>query len=340
MKDRGNGLARLTSLVDAFGRRRVLVLGDLLADEFVYGHIARVSREAPVLILEHDATEITAGGAGNAANNVAALGAKAVVVGVVGNDDAGRRLTASLRPGVDRRAIVRARGHLTPTKTRVLAGCVHSARQQVVRIDRGARRPIEREVRQALQRHLERRLGTCDAVLVSDYATGLVTPPLVERLVATLARLGRPVPVLVDSRYQLDRFRGLTACTPNESEVEHLLGVTVGDDPDALEKAGRTLLRRTRMAAVLVTRGSRGMALFERGRPTDHLPIFGSDQIVDGTGAGDTVIAVATLALASGATFAEAARLANVAGGLVVMKRGTATISAGELRSALGKMAG
>jgi rfaE bifunctional protein kinase chain/domain len=340
MKDRGIGLARLTSLVDAFARRRVLVLGDLLADEFVYGRVARVSREAPVLILEHDATEIAAGGAGNAANNVAALGATAALVGVVGDDDAGRRLIGSLMPGVDRRAIVHARGHRTPTKTRILAGCVHSARQQVVRIDRDTRGPIGRETREALERQLERRLGTCDAVLVSDYAAGLVTPALVERLAAALARLGRQVPVLVDSRYQLDRFRGLTACTPNESEVEHLLGVAVGDDPALLEKAGRTLLRRTKMAAVLLTRGSRGMALFERGKPTVHLPIVGSDQIVDGTGAGDTVIAVATLALASGATFKEAARLANVAGGLVVMKRGTATVSSDEFRAALGEEEG
>ncbi len=172
-------------------------------------------------------------------------------------------------------------------------------------------------------------------MLVSDYGSGLVTPELVEGLMATRARLGLRVPVLMDSRYHLDRFRGLTACTPNESEVEHVLGVTVGDDPEALEKAGRTLLRRTRMTAVLVTRGSRGMALFERGKPTVHLPIFGSDEIADVTGAGDTVIATTTLALASGATFAEAARLANTAGGLVVMKRGTATVTADELREAV-----
>ena len=177
--------------------------------------------------------------------------------------------------------------------------------------------------------------ATCAADLVSAYGSGLVTPALVGGLVATLARLGRRLPVVVDSRYQLDRFRDLTACTPNESELEHVLGVTVGDDPEALERAGRTLLRRTRSEAVLVTRGSRGMALFERGKPTVHVPIFGSDEIADVTGAGDTVIATTTLALASGATFTEAARLANYAGGLVVMKRGTATVSADELRGAV-----
>ncbi|MFN7986440.1 MAG: PfkB family carbohydrate kinase [Thermoanaerobaculia bacterium] len=335
MTDSVHGLARLTSLVDAFARRRVLVFGDVLADEFVYGRVARVSREAPVLILEHDATEVVAGGAGNAANNVAALGAKALAIGVVGNDDAGRRLVASLKPRVERRGIARARGYATPTKTRVLAGCVHSAKQQIVRIDRDTRLPVPEETRKTLERHLDRALATCDAVLVSDYGSGLVTPALVGGLVATLARLGRRLPVVVDSRYQLDRFRDLTACTPNESELEHVLGVTVGDDPEALERAGRTLLRRTRSEAVLVTRGSRGMALFERGKPTVHVPIFGSDEIADVTGAGDTVIATTTLALASGATFTEAARLANYAGGLVVMKRGTATVSADELRGAV-----
>jgi rfaE bifunctional protein kinase chain/domain len=143
------------------------------------------------------------------------------------------------------------------------------------------------------------------------------------------------VPVLVDSRYDLLAYRGMTTCTPNESEVEQLLGVRIGESVRTLEKAGRAVLERTRTAAVLITRGSRGMALFERNRPTLHIPIFGSDQIADVTGAGDTVIATMTLALAAGATFEEAARLANYAGGLVVMKRGTATVSADELRGAV-----
>jgi rfaE bifunctional protein kinase chain/domain len=142
-------------------------------------------------------------------------------------------------------------------------------------------------------------------------------------------------PIVVDSRYNLLHFRGMTACTPNESEVETALGIRIGDDPRVLERAGRAILRRTRAAAVLITRGSRGMALFEAGRQTVHIPIVGSDQIADVTGAGDTVIATLTLALSAGATFEEAARLANYAGGLVVMKRGTATVSASELRYAI-----
>jgi rfaE bifunctional protein kinase chain/domain len=311
------------------------VLGDLIADEFVSGRIARVSREAPGLILEYDSTEILPGGAGNAAHNVAALGGAATLVALVGRDEPGRRLAAAFPRKVDTRALVRPAGYHTPVKTRILAGGIHSAKQQVVRIDRRTREPITAAWREAWLKAATRALRHADAVLVSDYGSGLLSPSLVHRLVAPLRTGRRPVPVLVDSRYDLLRYRGLTACTPNESEVEHALGSAIGDAPKALERAGRAILARTRMAAVLVTRGGRGMALFEPGAPTLHIPIYGSDEIADVTGAGDTVMATLTLALASGATMAEAAQLANYAGGLVVMKRGTATVSARELAGAV-----
>ena len=166
-------------------------------------------------------------------------------------------------------------------------------------------------------------------MILSDYGSGLVTPALADAIRRALARRTRrrPIPVLLDSRYRLLDYRGLTTCTPNESEVEQALGIHIDDDPDALERAGRLLLRRTGMQAVLITRGSRGMALFQPKQPTIHVPIFGSDEVADVTGAGDTVIATFGLALAAGASFYEAARLANYAGGLVVMKRGTATVT-------------
>ena len=177
----------------------------------------------------------------------------------------------------------------------------------------------------------------CDAVLMSDYGTGLVTPELAAALSGKLRTRvrGRAVPILLDSRYDLLRYRGLTACTPNESEVEQMLGVRIGDNLKALEGAGRELLKRMRMSAVVITRGSRGMSVFEPGRPTVHVPIFGSDEVADVTGAGDTVIATMALAMAAGGSFHEAARLANYAAGLVVMKRGTATVSPDELREAI-----
>lgn len=322
---------RLIQLVDDFAGRRVTVFGDLIVDEFIYGEIARVSREAPVLILEYDSTEIIPGGAGNAASNVAALGGEPLVIGLAGRDDAGDRLIAALTRIANVAGVARPRGYRTPTKTRILAGGIHSAKQQVVRIDRAAAAGTADVHRQAVEARLRRAVTRSEALLVSDYGTGLVSP----QLVSTAQKAAGAVTTLVDSRYALLRYRGMTACTPNESEVEQLFGVRIGENLRVLERAGGALLARTRARAVLVTRGSRGMALFERDRPTIHIPIHGSDQIADVTGAGDTVIATMTLARAAGATFEEGARLANYAGGIVVMKRGTATVTADELRTAI-----
>ncbi len=328
---------RLLSLLDAFPGRRVVIVGDLIADEFIYGRVARVSREAPVLILQYDSTEVVPGGAGNAASNVAALGGHARLVGLAGRDEAGQRLVASLRERMDIASLVRPARYRTPVKTRILAGGIHTAKQQVVRIDRVGTAGADAGLRAAIGRRALSALARCDGLLVSDYGSGLVTPDLVARLRAHLSSRTRrrPVPILVDSRYDLLRYRGATACTPNESEAEQMLGVRINDNSRVLERAGRALLKRMQTRAVLITRGSRGMALFEPDRPTIHIPIFGSDEVADVTGAGDTVIATMTLAVAAGASFYEAARLANYAGGIVVMKRGTATVTPAELREAI-----
>jgi len=335
--DSADRRARLHALVGAFGSKRVLVVGDLIADEFIYGEVSRVSREAPVLILKYDTTEVLPGGAGNAASNVAALDASAVLAGMVGSDPEGKRLLSTFPRGVDVQQVVRAPHYRTPVKTRILAGGIHSAKQQVVRIDREAGWPLAGEVSQAFAEKLAPALVECDAVLLSDYGSGLVTPDLalaIRRVIESRTPRGS-VPIVVDSRYRLLEFKGLTACTPNESEVEHALNIEIDDDAAVLEEAGRTLLRRTGMQAVLITRGSRGMALFQPEQPTVHVPIFGSDEVADVTGAGDTVIATLTVALAAGASFDEAAHLANFAGGVVVMKRGTATVSRAELTDAI-----
>jgi rfaE bifunctional protein kinase chain/domain len=325
---------RLLALIGRFTKPRVVVFGDLIADEFVYGRVARVSREAPVLILEYDSTEILPGGAGNAANNTAVLGGHVTVVGLVGRDDAGRRMLAALPRNVSKTALVRPDSYQTPVKTRILAGGIHSAKQQVVRIDRRID-PVTDTHRSAVERVVRNTVRGADALLISDYGSGLVSPRFVAALAREVRSSRRPIPMLVDSRYALTRYARLTACTPNESEVEQVLGLKINDNPRVLERAGRALLERTRMQCVLITRGSRGMALFEPGKPTVHIPIHGSDQIADVTGAGDTVMATMTLALAAGATCEEAARLANYAGGLVVMKRGTATVSVSELQKAV-----
>jgi rfaE bifunctional protein kinase chain/domain len=336
LSDQTSSRARLLGLIERFSRGRVLVAGDVIADQFIYGEVSRVSREAPVLILKYDATEMVPGGAGNAANNVAALGGRASIAGIVGADTEGRRLAAGLVGGVDRSFLLRVRGYRTPVKTRILAGGVHSPKQQVVRIDREIASPRTASTLRAFEGRLRAALRHCDAVVLSDYGSGLITPTLARMVRGVLAsRSKRHVPILVDSRYRLLDYRHPTICTPNEAEVEHLLGVRIDDNRRVLERAGRGILRRTRSMAVLVTRGSRGMALFEPGRAPDLIPIFGSDEVADVTGAGDTVIATVALALTAGATFGEAARLANYAGGLVVMKRGTATVSVRELRAAI-----
>jgi rfaE bifunctional protein kinase chain/domain len=328
-------MTSLLSIIDRFDEHRVLVVGDLIADEFIYGEVHRVSREAPVLILKYDATAVVPGGAGNAAANVAALGGRALLAGLVGSDAEGRRLLAALPRRVDRRTVVRARQYRTPVKTRILAGGIHSAKQQVVRIDREAGWPLGEDVSRTFAERLAANIGEVDAILLSDYGSGLVTPALASALQRATRKARRAIPILVDSRYRLLDYHGLTACTPNEAEVEQVLGLHIDDDLEVLERAGRTLLRRTAMESVLITRGSRGMALFQPKQKTLHLPIFGSDEVADVTGAGDTVIATLALALASGGSCAEGSRLANYAGGLVVMKRGTATVSANELADAV-----
>ena len=325
---------RLLSRIEAFSGVKVLAVVDLVADEYIVGQISRVSREAPVLILDYDERRIAPGGGANAVNNIAALGGKALAVGVVGDDPAGREVVSELRKQkVDVSGVQSIRSYTTPTKTRILAGGPHSAKQQVVRIDRKTRVPGEREIRLRVKAAVDELLAEANAVMVSDYDYGLVTKELGSSLARRAASLRKTA--VLDSRRGLCDFRGFTSATPNEPEVEAALGVGIGHDEKALERSGRKLLQKLRLRALLITRGSDGMALFEPRRPTRTIPIYGSDQVADVTGAGDTVISAYTLALGAGASFYEAALLANYAGGIVVMKRGTATVSREELLRAV-----
>ncbi len=325
---------RLLDVVAAFRGRRLLVLADLVADEFVAGRIQRVSREAPVLILQYDGADVRLGGGANAVHNIRTLGGAPLPFGVLGDDEHGRKLRDQMRGlGIATAGVVTERGYVTPVKTRILAGAAHSTKQQVVRIDKATHLAKRSAARAAVVEKLRRYRGRVDGVLVSDYGFGLLTPAVVSAAIAFARR--RRIPVTVDSRFGLLGFRGMTAVTPNEPEVEEALGVTIGHDRRALETAGRALLRKLKVRAALITRGSHGMALFEPSRPPLHIPIHGTDQVADVTGAGDTVIATFTLALAAGAAPAEASVLSNYAGGIVVMKSGTATVSADELRAAV-----
>jgi D-glycero-beta-D-manno-heptose-7-phosphate kinase len=318
----------LLDVLKRFKDRRVVVLGDFVADVFMYGEISRISREAPVLILNHRETQLVPGGGANAVHNLRALGAQPVPVGVVGDDDEGRQLLEYFKKlGIDTRAIRIAKNYRTPAKMRILGGAVHSKRQQIVRIDSGG--AGDRDKRPELTSVLDRLLRSAQALLVSDYGYGAVTP----ELAAKASQYG--VPATVDSRFALGSFAGMKAATPNESEIEALLGITIGPDLEKLEWAGRKVLRKLDLAALLITRGKDGMALFEPRKKTLHIPIYGSSEIVDVTGAGDTVIATFTLALASGASYEQAARLSNYAGGVVVMKHGTKPITYNELFEAI-----
>lgn len=324
---------RLTAIVRKFPQSKVVVVGDLVADQFLYGEISRVSREAPVLILRYERTETMPGGAANCVCNLAALDARAVIIGVVGEDEAGRTLVEKLgEANVDCGSIVTSANIRTTTKVRVLAGQVHSTRQQVIRIDYEGQPLADNDLREQLRARMLKEVSDADAVIISDYNYGLADALMIEALLE--ATRERNTPVLVDSRFGLMRFTGFTSATPNEDEVEQVLMHHFKDMAE-LESAGAQLREQLKYRSLLITRGSHGMLLLEEGKEPLHIEAVGAREAVDVTGAGDTVIATYALGLASGATFADAAHLANHAGGLVVMKRGTATINRQELLSSV-----
>lgn len=328
-------LMALAEIVEHFAGKQVVVLGDFVADAFQIGDITRVSREAPVLILKHRETQIVPGGGANAANNFAALGARVSPVTAIGDDVAGDRLLAVFRgKKVDVSGILRVKGWTTPTKTRFLAGWAHTVGQQVLRVDYEPGEPLGEATRKRLAQALAAKMRGADALAVSDYGFGVATPGDV-RLATSRAK--REIPATLDSRYRLNSYKhaGITSATPNEAEMEALHHTSIGSNLKELERCGEATREELRLKSLLVTRGRDGMALFLPGQKPLHIPVHGSDQAVDVTGAGDTALAVYTLGLACGASPLEAAHIANIAGSLVVMKRGTATVSREELLEAI-----
>jgi rfaE bifunctional protein kinase chain/domain len=325
-------LVRLAEIVEQFSGKRIVLYGDFVVDEFQYGDISRVSREAPVLILKHRETKLVPGGGANATNNLAALGAKVLPVTAVGKDAAGEALTEYFRGlGVDTSGIVRVANWTTPTKTRFLAGWAHTTAQQVLRVDREADVPVPDKAKAQVAAKLAAKLRKAHALAISDYGFGAAAPQDAKR---ALQSVKRRIPVALDARHGLTRYAstGIGFATPNEAELEAIHHATIGKNVAELERCGRATLVSMKLESLLVTRGRDGMALFERdGKRVTQIPVHGSDQAIDVTGAGDTVLATFTLALASGASALEAAHVANIAGGLVVMKRGTATVTQAEL---------
>lgn len=335
MNRQAKDIARWKKIVRSLPEVSITVLADLVADEFVFGEIARVSREAPVLILKHRERTVLPGGGANAVMNLASLGVNVLPVGVVGDDEAGSLLLERLRETkVSTSGIQRLKHHVTTTKSRILAGMSHTSRQQVVRVDRepeplGETHPALLNLVNAAREYAT----ASDAFLISDYGYGAATPRLLTFVKSNRCLENKPV--TVDSRYRILEYEGATAATPNEPEVEEALGVKIGHDNQKLHWAAERMMKEMALESLVITRGRDGMVAFEKDGAPLAIPIYGSDQVVDVTGAGDTVIATFTAALAAGADTASAARLANFAGGIVVMKRGTATVSGKELLAAI-----
>jgi rfaE bifunctional protein kinase chain/domain len=313
-----------------FSNKKIVIIGDLVADQFLRGTIARVSREAPVFILRHDETETLAGAAANAAVNVASLGGIAVLIGAIGTDLNGDALLKKLRESkVNCDSVIASSKLQTTTKVRVLAGQHYAPRQQVIRIDYENNAEIDRGLQNDLNENFLSAAGDADAIIVSDYNYGVANVELFN-LAAQIAK-DKNIPLLIDSRFRLKDFQNATTATPNQEEVEQILGKNF-DETGCAE-----LCEKLGYKALLVTRGNDGMTLFEPGKAPFHLEAVGAKEPVDVTGAGDTVIAAYALSLASGLSFAESAKLANYAGGIVVMKKGTASVELEELLTAIKK---
>ncbi len=338
MTKQNNHSGRLRKIVEGFPRVTITVLGDLVADEFVFGEISRVSREAPVLILKHRDRKVLPGGAANAIYNLADLGVNVLPVGMVGDDEAGKTLIRAFRhKRIPVSGVLKDKTYTTVTKTRILAGFAHTAGQQVVRLDREPAEGPSAHLRRELVLSAREYTRASDALLVSDYGYGAATPALLN---AVREKRGvEKVPVTLDSRYRMLEFAasGITAATPNEAEVEEMLHIRIGNDWAQLVAAGEQILGEMQLQSLLITRGKDGMVAFPRRHKPVDIPISGSDEVTDVTGAGDTVIATFTAALGAGASTEEAAHLANYAGGVVVMKRGTATVTQQELLQAIEK---
>lgn len=318
----------LVETVRNWRKKRIVVLGDMIVDEFIFGRTDRVSREAPVVIVRYDSSRYSPGGAANAVQNVAALGGRAVPVGFVGGDVGGERLREIFRDlGIPVGGLITVGSRFTTTKMRVMAGDYHAQLQQIVRVDKEQEKPFGVRAEDRILAAFKRELPRASAAILSDYNQGIFTPRMIREAVS-LCR-ARSVPVVADSRFQLPRFKGITTATPNEVEAAGAAGVDVAGG--GIELVGRRLLKRLSASSILVTRGRFGMSLFEPRRRIRSVPVIGSPEATDVTGAGDTVAAAVALTLAAGGSMFAAMRIANAAASIVVMKRGTAVADAREV---------
>jgi D-beta-D-heptose 7-phosphate kinase/D-beta-D-heptose 1-phosphate adenosyltransferase len=322
-------LASSRAIIDRFRRMKTLVIGDLMLDHFVWGTVSRISPEAPVPVVRMTRETEMPGGAGNVAVNMASLGAEVHVVGLLGEDAAADRLNALFQRGlIHTEPIIHSSDRPTIVKTRIIAH-----HQQVVRVDREIPGEIPRALQEQIWRQVERLLPDMQAVVLSDYAKGVVTPFLIHRLIPQARRWG--IPITVDPKVEnFNQYQRVTCVTPNTQEAMESGGVRALRDEKDVEKLGQALLKRIKADSILMTRGEHGMSLFEKKKPVFHIPTR-AREVFDVTGAGDTVISTLTLALAAGAPLRQAAELANYAAGIVVGKLGTASVSGQELLKAV-----
>jgi D-glycero-beta-D-manno-heptose-7-phosphate kinase len=327
---------RLEELIAGFAGKRILVVGDMVADEYLIGNPTRIAREAPVLILELNEERTIPGGATNVAVNVRTLGAEVFLAGVVGDDLPGQRLRKAVDDlGMYQEGLITDTQRPTSTKTRIMAGSAQVVRQHIVRVDRVDTSEVREPSLGQIVGYIQRTLPTVDAVMLSDYENGLISPAVLECCLP-LARQLKKV-IVADSHGKLFRFQGVTALTPNQPEAELVTGITITNQEE-LNEAGKRLLAGSRAQSILITRGAEGMSLFVADAEPVHLPIYPLNhhfsEVVDTNGAGDTVAATFTLALTAGASFAEAAYLANAAAALVVRRLGCASNTPKELMAA------
>lgn len=317
--------------IDRMAGQPVLVIGDMIADIYLYGNISRISREAPVLVLEQERERVVAGGAANVINNAAALGGRVYAAGLVGDDRGADGLSEILTGrGVDVGGLVRDAGRPTISKTRIVAGGRTTVSQQIVRVDKESREPVPALCERKLEEYLVETLPKVKGVVISDYGSGTVTDRLLAQIVGYCRAHG--VPAIVDSRYDILRFRSVDYIKQNDAELAAAVGRAI-DDEEALIAAGRELLARMEAKGALITRGEDGMTLFQSDGTVTNIPVTDKSEVYDVSGAGDTCVAAVILGLAAGVDPVLASRLSNEASSIAVRKMGTAVVNADELRS-------
>ncbi len=324
MKD---GLDKYLEIVNNLPSVSVGVIGDVVADVYMYGRPFKLSREAPVIVVKYEGETVVPGSAGNAINNLSGLGAKVFPIGLVGDDKEGNCLRDHFSSeGVDVTGLFVSKERGTISKTRLLAGDTHASKRQVVRIDKETPWKMPGSMETKILNHIDEVNRKADVWIISDYGYDIITPKVLNKML----QIAKEKTVVADSRNRICDFVGATVIAPNETEAAAASGISINGEDDVL-RAGKKLLKEIGSEAVIITRGNHGMTLFEKTGRVEKIPICGPNEVTDVTGAGDTVTVMLALAMPAGASYVQAARLSNYAAGVVVMKNGTATLSRPEL---------